>query len=399
MKKIVIFLLALTIIFSTVAGCHRITEPETDNIPVSSTGTEKTKLIYELIPTEDNNRNSEGAFLELKDGRILFAYSRYGTGGFDDGAVADIYAILSEDNGNTFGEPFPFWTHEQAQADNVMSVSLMRMNNGDLGMFYLAKRDGAQCLLYLIRSTDEGQTWSNPVLCSGEEGFYVGNNDRVIRTQTGRLVFPTALAEATCEIDEKGNKVVKSLTPGQLVVFGSDDDGLSWRALNEPVSIPVSRGCTTGVQEPGILELSDGRLWCWIRTDAGRQYETFSTDGGETWSAPLPSAFTSAISPLCMKRLSTGNLLAIWNPVPVYNGVSQYHGKVWLAARNPLSYAISRDGGNTFSKPINIEDDPNRGFCYTAIHETEDGILLAYCAGGVEDGDCRNRLRITKLYL
>jgi hypothetical protein len=100
-----------------------------------------------------------------------------------------------------------------------------------------------------------------------------------------------------------------------------------------------------------------------------------------------------------MKRLVTNNIIAIWNPVPVYNGRSQYYGKVWLAARTPLSYAISRDGGKTFSKPIDIETDPNRGFCYTAIHQTKDAILLAYCAGGIEDNDCRNRLRITKLYL
>ena len=96
-----------------------------------------TKHICDLAPSTDNNRNSEGAFIQLNDGRILFAYSRYSDAGFDDGATADIYAIISADNGNSFGNPFPIWTHEQAQADNVMSVSFMRMNNGDLGMFYL----------------------------------------------------------------------------------------------------------------------------------------------------------------------------------------------------------------------------------------------------------------------
>lgn len=399
MKKIATFLLVLLLIVGTVAGCADGRKSENNDTSVSSANTEKTKMICELIPTEINNRNSEGAFITLRDGRLLFAYSHYGAEGFDDGAVADIYAIVSEDDGETFCEPFPFWTHEQAQADNVMSISFLRMNNGDLGMFYLAKRDADQCLLYLIRSTDEGENWSEPVLCSDETGFYVGNNDRVIRTESGRLLFPTALHEVNCEIDEKGNKIVKTLEPGKLIVYGSDDDGFTWRALHAPISIPTSRGCTTGVQEPGVIELTDGRLWCWIRTDSGRQYETFSSDGGETWSTPLPSAFSSAVSPLCMKRLSSGHLLAVWNPVPVYNGISQYHGKVWLAARTPLSYAISRDGGNTFSKPIAIETDPNRGFCYTAIHETKNGILLAYCAGGVEDGDCRNRLRITKLYL
>jgi len=31
-----------------------------------------------------------------------------------------------------------------------------------------------------------------------------------------------------------------------------------------------------------------------------------------------------------------------------------------------------------------LESDPQRGFCYTAIHGTGDAVLLAYCCGGGE---------------
>lgn len=359
----------------------------------------KTKHVCDLAPSPSNNRNSEGAFVRLNDDRILFAYSRYSDAGFDDGATADIYAVLSADNGDSFGEPFPIWTHEQANADNVMSVSFMRMQNGDLGMFYLAKRDVDQCLLYWIRSQDEGQTWSEPVLCSNNTGYFVGNNDRVVHTRSGRLIFPTALHATECTTDETGKKTFKNIDPGQLIVFGSDDDGITWRALHTPICIPISRGCTLGVQEPGILELEDGRLWCYIRTNAGKQYECFSSDDGETWSEPAPTFFSSAVSPLSTKRLSDGRILAVWNPVPVYTGRSQMVDGVWTGARTPLSYAVSEDGGKSFGSPIDIETDPRSGFCYTAIFETDDGVLLAYCAGNVDDGACLNRLRITKLYL
>ena len=51
-----------------------------------------------------------------------------------------------------------------------------------------------------------------------------------------------------------------------------------------------------------------------------------------------------------------------------------------------------------FSAPVAIETDDKRGFCYVAIHEIDDGtILLAYCAGGEEDGCTLNRLRIRKI--
>ena len=98
-------------------------------------------------------RNSEGAFITLKDGRILFVYSRYSAAGGDDGAAADLYGILSADNGESFSAPFPVLTKEQMQADNIMSVSFMRMANGDIGLFFLAKRDADQCICYLMRSS------------------------------------------------------------------------------------------------------------------------------------------------------------------------------------------------------------------------------------------------------
>ena len=34
------------------------------------------KFICDLAPTPENRRNSEGCFLTLKDGRILFVYTR-----------------------------------------------------------------------------------------------------------------------------------------------------------------------------------------------------------------------------------------------------------------------------------------------------------------------------------
>ncbi|MBQ8026519.1 MAG: exo-alpha-sialidase [Clostridia bacterium] len=70
------------------------------------------KIICDLAPSENNNRNSEGSFITLNNGDILFAYSRYGGEGDDDGSVSDIYACISTDGGETFSEPYPLITHE-----------------------------------------------------------------------------------------------------------------------------------------------------------------------------------------------------------------------------------------------------------------------------------------------
>ena len=52
-----------------------------------------------FIPRKDGNpRNGEGTFLRLKDGRILYAYSRYLGHSWDDHADADIAGILKAEH-------------------------------------------------------------------------------------------------------------------------------------------------------------------------------------------------------------------------------------------------------------------------------------------------------------
>ena len=74
------------------------------------------RIICDFAPSQENNRNSEGAFIDLKDGRILFSYSRYGNQGDSDGAAADIYGMISSDCGESFEDPFLLFTHQDVQA-------------------------------------------------------------------------------------------------------------------------------------------------------------------------------------------------------------------------------------------------------------------------------------------
>ena len=358
------------------------------------------RQIKDLSPSPKNNRNSEGAFITLNDGKILFAYSRYGNEGCDDGAAADIYAMISEDNGDSFCEPFALLTHEDVKADNIMSVSFLRMENGDIGMFFLTKRDVDQCLCCLIRSSDEGKSWSEPVLCSKNKGYFVVNNDRIIRLKNGRILIPAAYHKIICKTDKEGKKYIHTLESGVFTVFASDDDGYTWETIAEDIIIPHSRGCTTGVQEPGLIQLEDGKIWCVIRNDSGKQYECFSEDNGDSWTQPVPSQFSSAVSPLSFKRLYDGKILAVWNPVPIYNGRATVFKGAWTGARTPLVAAISFDDGQKFTLPTVIENEDDHGYCYVAIHETDDKhVLLAYCAGGPRDGSTLNRLRIKKIHI
>ena len=352
-------------------------------------------FICDLAPNNLNNRNSEGAFIKLKNGDLMFAYTRYRGEGFGDHFAADLYAMLSKDDGESFGAPFLLFSCDDVGADNIMSVSLMRMKNGDLGIFYLQKHNKVHnCIPHLAISSDEGKTWSKHIRCINEDGYYILNNDRVIRLHNGRLLMPVAKHEYKGDI----------FMPGIVFMYASDDDGMTWNKISNEIKLNFKMKrekfySLSSCMEPGVVELENGTIWCYVRTQLGRQYETYSEDGGVSWGLLQPSPFTSPSSPMCVKKLKNGNLFTVWNPIPVYNGRIQYVGGTWTGGRTPLVFSVLNKDGEFVSGYKEIETDEKSGFCYCAIYETETGdVLLGYCAGGINDGGaCLNRIRIRKI--
>lgn len=347
-------------------------------------------VIFQFAPGRGNPRNSEGAFIELKDGRLLFIYTKYIGTSYHDHASAALARTYSNDKGKTWSESEVILLPKENDEKNVMSVSLMRMANSDIGLFYEITYGFHDARLYLRRSSDEGDSWGEPVCCMAVPGYYCINNDRIIRLSGGRLVVPASYAKKTID----GGYADDSKYSAHF--FISDDDGYTWRESGSFGTLNC-KNSYCGLQEPGVIELTNHTLWAWARTDLGLQYEMFSSDNGETWSPAEPSVFTSPLSPLSMKRIPQhGYLLAVWNPVPAYNSriISDVdHG------RTPLIGAISKDEGVTWDNYFTIEDDKNAGYCYTAIHFTEDSVLLAYCAGNEADGICLARLRAKRIPL
>jgi len=148
----------------------------------------------------------------------------------------------------------------------------------------------------------------------------------------------------------------------------------------------------SGLQEPGLVELEDGKLFGWARTDQGMQYGFASADAGRSWSPPTPTEMHSPNSPASIKRLpDSGKLLALFND---HSGRFPFtKGK-----RTPLVAAISSDGGRTWPQAKLIEGDPDGWYCYTAMSFVDNAVLLAYCAGDSKIGGL-NRLRIRRLSL
>jgi len=312
------------------------------------------EVVLLLTDSEDNPRNSEGDFVTLKSGRILFIYSHYVGGSISDHAPAHLAGRFSDDGGKTWSkEDFPVIENEGGM--NVMSVSLLRLQNGNIALFYLRKNSQVDCIPMMRISTDEAKTWSDPVACiTDKKGYFVLNNNRVIQLKNGRLLLAVSLHDNT---EEKFSSV------GRIFSYYSDDNGVTWHCSSEARN-------PTGIvtQEPGVIELKDGSIMMYIRAGGGFQQLSYSKDKGQTWSEMVASTIPSPVSPASMARIpSTGDLLMAWNN----NGSGN-------DKRTPLTLAVSKDEGKTWEHVRDIEGDPNGNYCYVAIHFTKKDVLLGY---------------------
>ncbi|MEQ1858310.1 MAG: sialidase family protein [Chthoniobacteraceae bacterium] len=343
-------------------------------------------VVLNVEPTAEFPRNSEGSFVTLKSGRVLHFYTQF-YGGAADHSAARIVAVQSEDAGRSW-DAKPRTVVENRGGANVMSVSLLRLKSGRIALFYLLKNSWIDCRPHVVFSDDEALTWSEPKLMMAAPGYFVMNNDRVIQHSSGRLLAPLAFHRAR-GTDPESSRSFDSRSIALWLV--SDDDGQTWAEAPQWLALPVP-ATRTGLQEPGIVELADGSLLSWFRTDQGAQFETRSSDVGRTWTPIVAGEMKSPASPASIERLpGSGDLLSLWNDhggqFPMVKG-----------KRTPLVAALSSDGGKTWPRRKLIEGDPDGWYCYTAIHFVDGAVLLAYCAGDSKVGGL-NRLRIRRIEL
>ena len=153
----------------------------------------------------------------------------------------------------------------------------------------------------------------------------------------------------------------------RLYVLRSDDDGRTWAESEvgssppDHVAAPPHKGVRWQNQgcEPTVVELSDGRLWMLIRTSTDFHWESFSCDGGETWSPVRPSRFRGTLTMPTLHRLRDGRILALWcntAPLPeiahdqpeLQDWEREGYGEDVFTNRDAFHAAISCDDGRTW---------------------------------------------------
>ena len=150
------------------------------------------------------------------------------------------------------------------------------------------------------------------------------------------------------------------------------------------------------LQEPSIVPLPDGRLFCAMRTDLGYPAWSVSTDQGETWSAPQPlgphdgaEPFTHPLSPCPIYEVAPGKYVFFYHnrPGSDLQGMrerpysAEFRRPIWMtfggfdpAANQPVTFSRSRMWMDNDGVALLRSDFA----LYSSVTPTPKGLMLWY---------------------
>ena len=300
-----------------------------------------------------------GQGILLQDKRLMMAYTPGGS----------VDQSFSADGGATWTEPKPIVRrHDEIKAMGKPAV--VQSRNGTLWVFYygwvryhkdpkIAKSD-----LWEIHSKDNGKTWSIPkMIWKGYTGMLQG----AIETRDGNLLVPFCYASTLPKFE--GRFLAACVV--------STDRDRTWQCRE----IDLGKACETshlgwsygkrGAGEPSVVELKDGRIWMLMRTFTGYLWESFSKDGGLTWSKPAQTKISCG-GPVYVGRFMSGRLVLVWNEA----GWNNLRRRSCPHAMERASIAVSDDEGRTWHKPVMFAWDVRGLVCHSLPVEYARGRFL-----------------------
>lgn len=344
-------------------------------------------LTLDVCPSSPGHpRNDHQLIFPLSDDRLMLVWSEYyvtspalieqrpGAMDTSDEMPCRLSAKISADGGRTWSATLTLVDNPGAR--NVKHPNLLRLSSGDILLCYTVWFSGTNRQIFLRRSGDGGETWSAAEQIPQPPGFNMINNDHIFQMRHGRIILP---AFNTPIIWAKGEH-------HRAFCCYSDDDGRTWAFIEKWVDLPQR-----GAEEPAVVERKDGSLLMFLRCQLGAIYYSVSADGGQTWSVPESTLIKAPASPASLKRIpSTGDLLLIWN----HNYEPGHHHQ---GERTPLSTAVSKDDGATWSHICDLEVVPGGAAAYPSVFFRGDEALVGYYYQANLKEGARIRLKIVPL--
>lgn len=246
---------------------------------------------------------------KTNSGNLLVVYREaytHASGKADDGRVM---LVRSGDSGKTWSEP-SLITDDSTMDDRNAAVSCM--DDGTICVIYDKYLSNKHHWAWMVASSDEGRTWSQPVKVSKTEDVHT--RSRALDLGEGKWLIP--YSEST-----------ESPTAASFFSIYDSKTG----QFEEIAATP--RGNRNLADETAVTATADGRLVALVRSNVDPQlFQITSSDGGRTWTAPVKSGIPSQFTPADLVTLDNGWLVA---------GFS-------FRDRRDERLAVSRDGGNTW---------------------------------------------------
>ena len=309
-----------------------------------------------------------GTPLALRGGRIALFYA--------EGPLhqQSAYARFSTDNGVTFGAPQRLFDFPGDRGSFGIGAALLS-REGTVHLFGLdyygfdfKDRSKSKSYLWHARSLDGGKTWQ-PVQKVDFGLEYTGSSNSAFQLKSGRIIAPASgLTE-------------RRIGPWVSLAPYSDDDGATWNRPRQQITMNTGAAdwYESGAVEPVGIELKDGRVWLLPRSQDGYQWETFSKDGGVTWTPVQHTRFVSNQSAMAAVRLLDGRLMLFWN-----NCGAEGLGDIgWgNAERAVMAAALSHDEGKTWVGYREVgRVMTNAQVSYPYVTQAADGRVILSAAG------------------
>ena len=207
-----------------------------------------------------------------------------------------------------------------------------------------------RCGVWAVECDDpdaDPATWSSPRRI--EDGIML-NKPTVLGS--GRWLLPCAVWSPKAKSSPLNDLSDRAYSN----VIATDDRGVSFFQIGS-ADVPDRH-----FDEHMIVELDDGRLWMLVRTFYGVG-QSFSSDGGETWSPGEASAIVGPDSRFFIRRLRSGRLLLV--------------NHATRESRSLLTAMLSEDGGRSWEHRLLL--DQRVGVSYPDGVEDPEGIIrIAY---------------------
>lgn len=215
---------------------------------------------------------------------------------------------------------------------------LFQPASGPLLLFYKVGPSPSKWWGMLITSADGGKSWSAPRRLP--DGILGPIKNKPVALADGTLLCPSST-------EHDGWRVHLELT---------SDLGLTWTK-----SEPLNTGKDFGAIQPTVLFHPQNKLQLLCRTRQNVIGESWSADGGKTWSAMKGTLLPNPNSGIDAVTLRDGRHLLVYNPT-----------KQGPKDRTPLVVAISTDG-KEWKTAVTLEAQPGE-YSYPAIIQTRDGL-------------------------